>query len=218
MSTAKKQRSFHERPLLRGHLHQAAFFVALGASIMLVVKSTAVLTFIASSVFSFGLLLMLATSSLYHRKYWNPRQYQIMKRVDHSAIFVLIAGTFTPVCLLALKPEQGNTLLIIIWITAAAGILKSILWVKAPKALSALMYVLMGWMVLPYLADLKEALGWMQILLLFLGGLAYMLGAVFYALRRPDLFPTIFEHHELFHLLTIVGAALHFSVIYSLIN
>lgn len=213
----KKQRTFHERPILRGHLHQAAFFTALGACILLVMKSTNAITLVASLVFSFGLLLLLATSSLYHRIYWKPPLYEVMKRIDHSAIFVLIAGTFTPICLLALPPEDGNRLLIIVWSTALVGILKSIFWVRSPKALSAIMYVVMGWLVLPYLGDLKDSLGILKIALLACGGVAYTVGALFYAFRRPNLFPNIFEHHELFHLFTIIGAAFHFSVIYALI-
>lgn len=214
----KTQRTFSERPSLRGHIHQAAFFTALGACILLVIRSTHSSTLIASVVFSFGLLFLLATSALYHRKYWNPRQYAIMKRIDHSAIYFLIAGTFTPVCMLALPESDGRNLLMIVWSIAVAGVIKSVFWVKAPKALTAFVYVVMGWMVLPYLKDLKESLGTAQLILLGAGGAAYTLGALFYALKKPNLLPQIFEHHELFHLLTIVGAAFHFSVIYPLIN
>lgn len=213
----KKQRTFSERPFLRGHLHQAAFFTALGACILLICKSSSRVTLISSLIFSFGLLLLLATSSLYHRVYWKPHQYEVMKSLDHSAIYFLIAGTFTPFCLLALSSEDGIRLLVVVWTTAIFGVLKSIFWVKAPKALTAIVYVLMGWLVLPYLGDLKESLGTGKIILLALGGLAYTIGALFYAIRWPNLFPRIFEHHELFHLFTIIGATFHFSVIYQLI-
>lgn len=211
------KRSFHERPILRGHLHQAAFFTALGACILLVLKSTHSITLIASLIFSFGLLFLLATSALYHRKYWNPKQYAVMKQIDHSAIYFVIAGTFTPVCLLALPEKAGTLLLAVVWGTAVIGVLKTIFWTTAPKPLTAIVYVIMGWLVLPYLGDLKNSLGWTQLFLLAAGGAAYTLGAIFYALRKPNLFPQVFEHHELFHLLTIIGAAFHFSVVYQLI-
>lgn len=206
------------KPALRGYLHQEAFFVALGACILLIAKSTNSISYLSSLVYSLGLLLLFGISAIYHRPQWEPKQRAVLKRLDHSAIFVLIAGTFTPICLLGLPQEQGNLLLIVIWVAALAGIIQSIFWVKAPKWLTALFYIAMGWMALPYLAVLKISLGTASLLLLAIGGVVYTVGAVFYAKKRPNIRPGIFGYHELFHLFTVIGAAFHFVVVYRLIE
>lgn len=207
-----------QKPLLRGYLHQEAFFITLGASILLIAKSSTSLSLISSIVFSIGLLLLFGISALYHRPYWKPKARVFLKRLDHSAIFILIASTFTPICLLALPPTSGNRLLIIVWIAAVLGILQSIFWVKAPKIVTALLYIIMGWQALPYLKELNQSLGTPQVSLLITGGIIYTIGAIFYAAKKPKLYPTVFGYHELFHFFTIVAAACHFAVIYHLIN
>lgn len=173
---------------------------------------------IASVIYSTGLLLLFGISAFYHRPHWEPKRRAFMKRLDHSAIFVLIASTFTPVCLLALPEQSGRQLLIIIWCAAFIGILQSIFWIKAPKVLTAFFYVVMGWFALPYFSELNATLSPSQLLLIVAGGVVYTLGALFYAFKRPKLVPTVFGYHELFHILTIIGAALHFIVIYQLID
>lgn len=207
-----------QKPLLRGYLHQEAFFITLGASILLIAKSSTSLSLISSIVFSIGLLLLFGISALYHRPYWKPKARVFLKRLDHSAIFILIASTFTPICLLALPPTSGNMLLIIVWIAAVLGILQSIFWVKAPKIVTALLYIIMGWQALPYLKELNQSLGTPQVSLLITGGIIYTIGAIFYAAKKPKLYPTVFGYHELFHFFTIIAAACHFAVIYHLIN
>ncbi len=206
------------KPILRGHLHQAAFFVSLGACILLIAKSQTTLTFACSVVFSFGLLTLFGISALYHRPNWEPKGRAVMKRLDHSAIFLLIAGTFTPVCLLALPPVDGSKLLLIVWIAAIVGIGQAIFWTTAPKWFTASFYIAIGWLIAPFWNELKSSLGSMNLSLLAIGGLAYTLGAIFYATKRPKLMPEIFGYHELFHALTIIGAALHFAVVYTLIR
>lgn len=206
------------KPLLRGYLHQEAFFVAVGACALLIAKSSDQKKLLASIIYSLGLLFMLGVSTIYHRVHWQPKPRSLMKRLDHSAIFVQIAGTFTPVCLFALTEKDGYFLLKIIWSFAIAGILLSILWVKAPKFITALLYVSMGWLALPYVSELSISLGTQKILLLILGGIVFTIGSVFYATKRPKIIPHIFGYHELFHLFTIVGVALHFIVIYQLIS
>ena len=207
-----------QKPLLRGYLHQEAFFTTLGAAILLIAKSSTSLSLISSIVFSIGLLLLFGISALYHRPYWKPKARVFLKRLDHSAIFILIASTFTPICLLALPPASGNMLLIIVWIAAVLGILQSIFWVKAPKIVTALLYIIMGWQALPYLKELNQSLGTSQLSLLITGGIIYTIGAIFYAAKTPKLYPTVFGYHELFHFFTIIAAACHFAVIYHLIN
>ncbi len=207
-----------QKPLLRGYLHQEAFFIALGACALLIAKSSQPMTLAAAIIYSLGLLLMLGTSSIYHRIHWKPDTRAILKRLDHSAIFIQIAGTFTPICLLALGQKDGNFLLYLIWIAAVIGILQSIFWVKAPKFATAILYVVMGWFALPYVSELSQSLGQTKVSLVVAGGIVYTIGSVFYAMKRPQIVPGIFGYHELFHLFTIIGATLHFVVIYQLIQ
>jgi hemolysin III len=206
------------KPLLRGFIHQCAFFFSMGACTLLIAKSSSDLTLIASIIYSFGLLLMLGVSATYHRIHWEPKQRLLLKRLDHSAIFILIAATATPLSLLSLPDESGRQFLTIMWAAAGAGILQSLFWAKAPKFVTAIFYVGMGWLTLPYLPELKNSLGSTLVSFILGGGVVYTLGAVFYALKRPNFFPRTFGYHELFHTFTVVGAALHFMVIYKLIN
>lgn len=207
-----------EKPRLRGYLHQEAFFVALGACALLVAKTSTQKMLLATVIYSIGLLLMLGISTLYHRVHWQPKPRAFMKRLDHCAIFIQIAATFTPICLFGLNEKDGSFLLIVIWSVAIAGILQSIFWVKAPKYVTALFYVMMGWLALPYVSELYASLGIVKISLIVAGGIVFTIGSLFYATKSPKIIPHIFGYHELFHFFTIIGAALHFIVIYQLIS
>lgn len=202
-----------ERPLLRGHSHQAAFFAALGACAVLMTFSQSLLQFSAAAIYSLSLCTLLGVSALYHRKFWNPVHRARMRRLDHASIFILIGGTATPVCLLGLQGPGGLQLLTFIWVAVVLGILQSAFWVSAPKWISVLMYLAVGWLALPYLVELREGLGNINLALLAAGGLTYSLGALIYAVKRPNPWPGVFAYHELFHLLVIVAAAFHFFVI-----
>lgn len=206
-----------KKPLLRGHFHQAAFFFALGAGLMLIMKSQNMTATLASSIYTFSLVFLFGTSSLYHRVNWEPEKRKWMKRLDHSAIYILIAGTFTPICLLALPESTGKNLLITIWSVALLGVFQSLFYVQAPKWLSATLYVIAGYLILPFVNELSLRIGPMNVAWLVCGGLAYTIGAVCYAMKRPTLNPAIFGYHEVFHILVIVGAICHFVVIYSVI-
>lgn len=205
------------KPLLRGHFHQAAFFIAVGACVMLVFKAQEKLAIVSSVIYSLSLILLLGISALYHRINWSTRARKWMKRLDHSAIYILIAGTFTPICLLALSAESGKNLLITIWSVAFLGIMQSLFYVGAPKWLSAILYVVAGYMILPYTSELKNSVGNFNLYLLIGGGIAYTIGAVTYALKKPNFYPQVFGYHEVFHLLVIFGATFHFIVINSLV-
>ena len=134
-----------------------------------------------------------------------------MKRLDHSAIFLLIAGTYTPMCLV-LGGARGDGLLAIAWAGAALGVVQAVLWPRAPKPLVAAVYVALGWVVVPVLPALRARLGTAAVALLALGGVLYSMGAAVYATRRPDPFPRVFGYHEVFHAMVIAAAALHFVV------
>jgi channel protein, hemolysin III family len=206
------------KPLLRGHFHQAAFFFAMGACAMLISQSHNAREAVAMVVYSLGLVTLFGISALYHRPTWSPGPRAWMRRLDHAAIFVMIAGTGTPLSLLAISEESGNKLLMIFWGAAIIGIIQSVVWVNAPKLLSAILYVLMGWLAVPYLPEIQAALGTGSIVLLLAGGVIYTLGALVYAFKTPNPWPAVFGYHEIFHLMVIIAAVLHFLVIAGLMR
>ena len=220
--TTKPAPNETEKPLLRGRFHQAAAFVASGACATLVAGQVfghaGARTVTALSVYSTALIGLFTVSALYHRVHWRPDLRAWMRRLDHAAIFLLIAGTGTPICLLALAEQAGLRLLTISWIGAGAGVLQSIFWVGAPKWLAAVFYVALGWLVVPYGPEILQGLGPGSLALLVAGGLAYTAGAVVYALKRPNPRPAVFGYHEIFHLLVVLGALLHFVVILQLVT
>ncbi|MBC7539992.1 MAG: hemolysin III family protein [Bacteriovorax sp.] len=206
------------KPLLRGHSHQAAFFFALGACAVLLLNAHGTRTIVATIIYSFSLIGLFGISAVYHRPTWQPQQRMWMRRMDHAAIYVLIAGTSTPICLLALSPMAGMKLLELVWSAALFGIIQSLFWVTAPKWVSSVLYVTVGCLIVPYLPELKAALTMNDVWLILTGGVVYVIGAIIYALRRPNPNPKIFGYHEIFHLLVIAGAGFHFLVIYKLIK
>lgn len=206
------------KPLLRGHFHQAAFFVALGACAMLISLSANLQAVMATLIYSVSLCGLFGISALYHRPQWNPNQRMWMRRLDHSAIFILIAGTSTPICMLAIPSDGGMKLLTIIWSAAAIGVMQSLFWVKAPKWLAAILYIVMGWLAVPYMPEMKNALGTTSVMLVLVGGIIYTAGAVIYAMKKPNPSPKYFGYHEIFHLLVIIAAAFHFVVIAALVR
>jgi hemolysin III len=205
------------KPLLRGVSHEIAAAVALVAWIVLGVDAPNGRARLAANVYGAALFTLFCVSAAYHRPAWSPRARLIMRRLDHSAIFLLIAGTYTPLCLL-LPPRSGLPLLAVVWSGAALGIVQSILWARAPKPLVAAIYVALGWVVVPVFPTLRTLLDGSAIALLGAGGAAYTLGALIYAARRPDPFPRVFGYHEVFHLLVVAAAACHFAVVGSAIR
>jgi hemolysin III len=166
---------------------------------------------VGCSVFGAALVLLYVTSTLYHAL-THLRAKQVLRALDHSAIFLLIAGTYTPLSFL-LGSRLGWTFLGIVWGGAVLGIVMSVAWVKAPKALVAVVCVLLGWAAVPLLPALKAALGTGAVVLLAAGGVVYSLGALVYAVKRPDPFPRVFGYHEIFHALVIAAAGCHFAVV-----
>jgi hemolysin III len=218
MSQAPSDESSSAKPILRGVLHHSAAFFAAGAGAVLVAMSPDLRTAAAVAIFSLSLVTLFAVSATYHRVHWkSARARAYMRRADHASIFVLIAGTYTPVAFLGLGGEDGRRLLIMIWVGAAAGVLLSLFWVQAPKALTAAVAVAMGWMIVPYFGQVRRLLG-PEIWLIVAGGIAYTAGAVIYAVRRPNPWPRVFGYHEVFHALTIVGALLHFAAIVEIVR
>ena len=200
-----------EKPLLRGVSHQVAFFASLVAAGALVLRSRSFVAGAAAFVFGASLALLFGTSALYHRLHWDPVQRQRMRRLDHAAIFILIAGGYTPLFALVPSSRGGHVALAVIWIGAALGVVKSLLWAHAPKWVTALFCVALGWTVAGQVVDRAPAVGWLAVGMLLACGVIYSVGALVYALRRPDPFPKVFGYHEVFHAIVIVASACLFS-------
>jgi hemolysin III len=202
------------KPRLRGVVHEYAFFVAVAAGALLVAFAPSGKARVATAVYALGLAGLLGTSALYHRVTWRrPNVRRWLRRLDHSMIFLLIAGTYTPFAVLVLSQPLGAVVLAVIWTGAAGGIGLSLLWPDAPKPVSAAVYIALGWVAIFALPELVENLGVLGVGLVILGGLLYSAGAIVYARKRPDPAPTVFGYHEIFHVLVVAAAALHFSVI-----
>ncbi|HZZ84734.1 MAG TPA: hemolysin III family protein [Anaeromyxobacteraceae bacterium] len=200
------------KPLLRGVSHEVAAFVAVAAWLVLLAFARGPRASVAATVYGASLFVMFGTSALYHRPTWAPGPRLWLRRLDHSAIFVLIAGTYTPFCLL-LGGRRGLVLLAIAWGGALLGILRAMFWPRAPRALAVALYLALGWVIVPVLPQLYGIVGGGGVALLAAGGLLYTVGALIYATRRPDPFPRIFGYHEVFHALVIAAAACHYAVV-----
>ena len=199
------------KPLLRGVSHEVAAGVALAGLVALVLLAPGPRARIAGAIYGGSLVALFAVSALYHRPTWGPRARLWMRRLDHSAIFLLIAGTYTPLCLL-LGDRRSRTLLAVVWVGAGLGMLRALLWPKAPRAVSTSLYLALGWAAVPLVPAIWRTLGPVPLVLLAAGGLLYTVGGIIYASRRPDPFPRVFGYHEIFHALVIAAAGLHFAV------
>jgi hemolysin III len=200
------------RPRLRGVLHQAAFVVACFAGIALV-SSVDGRRLVAAAVFAASAVAMLGASALYHRVTWSPRARLWMRRVDHAGIYVLIAGTYTPVGLLSLHGTLQRIVLAVVWSGAAAAIVTKLCWVDAPKWLSAVLGIALGWVGVAAMPQVAHTAGPAAVALLAAGGLAYTAGAIVYARRKPNPLPLVFGYHEVFHALTLVALACQYVAI-----
>jgi hemolysin III len=200
------------KPLLRGVSHEIAAAFAVAGAIALVQASTGLRGALAAAVYGFALTAQFAISALYHRPRWGDRARLLMRRLDHAAIFLLIAGTYTPFCLL-LPPATGRPLLALVWTGAAGGMILSVLWPLAPKWLMALLTVALGWAIVPTFPAMLATIGWSGLWLLGAGGVAYTVGALVYATRFPDPNPRVFGYHEVFHVLVIAAAICHYVAV-----
>jgi len=202
------------KPRLRGVSHQWAFFVSLafGAALILLAKTPRAT--LAVGIYAVSLSALFGTSALYHRVNWKRPEIRLwMRRLDHSMIFFLIAGTYTPFALLVLHGALATAILIVIWIGAIAGAVVETVWIDHPKWVAALIYLSLGWVAVAAFPALWSSIGVGGSLLIAAGGLLYTAGAVVYATQRPNPNPAIFGYHEVFHLFVIAAAIAHFSAI-----
>lgn len=201
------------KPLLRGVLHQVGFSVSLVLGTLLIIGAGGASERVAASVFAGSVAVCFGLSALYHRVNWRPRVRLWMRRADHAGVYLLIAGTYTPICLLALEGAWRFVVLSLVWLAAAVAIVFKFTWVGAPKWLAAVIGIALGWAGVVLLPQLATRLHLAAIVLLAAGGIAYTVGAVIYARGRPDPVPTVFGYHEVFHALTIVGVACQYVAI-----
>ena len=201
------------RPRLRGVLHEAAFFVALAAGALLVAYADGGRRSAVAAVFAGSVAVMLGASALYHRVAWSPRVRPWMRRLDHAGIYLLIAGTYTPVGVLTVQGATRPVVLGVVWTGAAAAIVLKLVWLQSPRWLSAAVGLGLGWIAVLAIPQVATHAGYAAVALLAAGGVAYTCGAVVYARRRPDPVPAIFGYHEVFHALTIVAVACQYVAI-----
>lgn len=200
------------KPSWRGWIHAGTFPLAIAAGIVLIVLADGAAAKWASAVFMTSSLLLFGISALYHRINWSPRVKAVFRRLDHSNIFLLIAGTYTPLAVRALSPDKAVVLLSIVWGGALLGIGFRIFWLKAPRWLYVPLYLALGWAAMMYIVDLVQANVAMMVLVV-VGGVAYTVGAVFYALKKPNPAPGVFGFHELFHACTAIAFLCHWTAI-----
>ena len=202
------------KPRLRGVFHQWACACSLPLGAVLVIVAGTARARIALSVYALSLIGLFGASALYHRINWRSaivREW--MRRLDHSMIFVLIAGSYTPFAMLVLHGPMAIVILVAVWAGAGLGVVFNLLWSGAPRWLQAALYVSLGWVAVAALPQLGRAIGIGGLALLGLGGVLYTLGAVVYAVRRPDPVPSVFGYHEVFHTLVLAAAAVQCAVI-----
>ena len=202
-----------ERPLLRGVFHQVAFSASLVVGTLLIVGADGARRHVAAAVFAGAVAACFGTSALYHRVTWTPRLRPWMRRFDHAGVYLLIAGTYTPICLLVLRGDWRLIVLTTVWACAAAAAIFKFVWVDAPKWLAAALGIALGWAAVAVLPQLATQLDPAAVALLGVGGLVYTAGAVVYARRRPDPVPAVFGYHELFHVLTLIAVSCQYVAI-----
>jgi hemolysin III len=201
------------RPLLRGTLHLAAAIAAPAGLVLLLLIADSPRRYVGAAVFATSLMLLYTSSASYHLAPWPARLRAVMERVDHSMIFVFIAGTYTPFCLILLDYPWGIPMLAIVWSLAGLGVLSKIFLPHAPRWLTVAPYLALGWIGVIPAVQVVSAMSGGQLALLMLGGMLYTVGAVVYAKRWPDPFPRVFGFHEVFHALVVAGSAIHFALI-----
>jgi hemolysin III len=201
------------KPKLRGVSHEWAFFLSLGLGAALIVAAEGAKATVAVAIYTVSLSALFGVSALYHRITWRPEVRVWMRRLDHTMIFLLIAGTITPFALLVLEGGFAKALLICVWGAALGGIVVELIWVEAPKWLAAIVYVAVGLIGAVAYPEIVSKAGIGAGILIAAGGALYITGAVIYAVERPDPNPAVFGYHEIFHVLVIAAAGAHFAAI-----
>ncbi|MDO8394632.1 MAG: hemolysin III family protein [Dietzia sp.] len=206
-----------EKPLLRGWIHAGTLPVAVVLGVVLTVLADGTALKWACAVFLATSSLLFGISALYHRRTWGPEATALLRRLDHSNIFLLIAGTYTPMTVAALDPPASTILLVIVWTGALIGIAFRLFWLSAPRWLYVVLYIVLGWTAVWFAGDLVEA-NLVGVALVVAGGVAYTGGAVVYGLKRPNPVPGVYGFHEVFHTCTVIAFACHWAAMFLFIT
>ncbi|MET4922075.1 hemolysin III family protein [Streptomyces sp. PSRA5] len=196
--------------MMRGWLHMGMFPAVVIAGIVLIVMADSTKARVACAIFAVTACLLFGVSGVYHRGNWGPRGEAVLRRLDHANIFLIIAGTYTPLTMLLLPDSTGRTLLWAVWGAAVAGIAFRVFWVGAPRWLYTPCYIAMGWAAVFFLPDFMRTGGIVVLVLIVVGGLLYSAGGVIYGLKRPNPSPRWFGFHEVFHSLTLAAFVVHY--------
>lgn len=201
------------RDPISGFTHLIGAFLSLIGLIILLKLSIckdSSWSIIAFSIFGISLILLYSASSTYHIAKVSEKVINILRRVDHSMIYVLIAGTYTPICLLALKGTVGITLFTIVWVLAFTGVMFKMFWFNCPRVLSTLFYIIMGWLVVFFIVPIIKAISVKGFAWLLMGGVFYTVGGIIYALKWPKINSKLFGFHEIFHIFVMLGSLCHY--------
>jgi hemolysin III len=206
------------KPRFRGRLHQLTFWLCIPATLVLLEAGRHASSYVAAALYGASMALLFGTSAAYHRGRWSPRVRSVMQRLDHAMIFVLIAGTYTPLTLLALRPGWGITLLAIVWTCAAVGVTLTIVSWNWTDRHAGVLYVGFGWLAVVALPVIVHSLTAPELILMATGGVLYTLGAIAFGREWPSLRPRTFGYHEAWHVMTVAAAACHYTMILLLIR
>ncbi|WP_029144573.1 PAQR family membrane homeostasis protein TrhA [Microbacterium luticocti] len=210
MASAAADAAIDVKPTWRGWIHAATFPIAIVGGIVLISVAHGSSAKWAAAVFMVTSMLLFGNSALYHRFNWKPRTKAVLKRIDHANILLLIAGTYTPLAVLALPTDETVILLSIVWSGAVLGILFRVFWITAPRWMYVALYLVLGWAAVMYIVPLFHANATMMVLVI-IGGVLYTVGAVVYATKKPDPWPRRFGFHEIFHVCTVLAFICHWT-------
>lgn len=206
------------KPRWRGRIHLVAFLVSIPAGLALVLFSEGISAHVGAAIFAASLVALFGTSAIYHTGNWAPNVRARLRQMDHAMIFVLIAGSYTPITLLALQPAWGISLLAVVWTVAVIGVTIALARFGTLHRLGGYLYIGMGWIVVIALPAVVQSLAPSELLLLFAGGMLYTIGAIGLRLHRPDPRPLVFGYHEVWHAMTVAAAACHFTLVAMLVR
>jgi hemolysin III len=205
-------------PLLRGWLHLVCFVISVPAGLLVVTSAHTPVARTAAIIYAIGVSALFGVSALYHRRVWSVAARPRMKRVDHATIFVMIAATYSPLCLLALGGTLGTVVFVVIWACATTGVICAATGIAEKAVVGLAMYIGMGWGMALVFPQLTRVLSTGQLVLIVAGGVLYTVGGIFLGTRWPDPFPAVFGYHELWHLMVVAAAACHYVVILAVVN
>jgi hemolysin III len=207
-----------EKPLLRGWLHLVCFFLAIPAAVTVVALATSGRGRVGAVVYAIGLVALFGVSGSYHRGRWTEAKRRLMQRLDHGTIFVMIAGSYTPLCLLALRGWVAVTMLVVAWTGAVAGFILSFASSRGTRVARGALYIVLGWSSVLAAPQLVRHLSAAELVLIAVGGLLFTVGAIFLATHWPDPFPRVFGYHEVWHVLVVAAVICHFVAIASVVS